>query len=123
MRYDINQPILGLTGKPLTGLFGKGDETVITYAALFTLVSGNGLPDDKAEDKYISFKMAVTFANTLTGALVDISDSGSVRLKKLVGMNYTPTIFGRVVEFLDSPVVEVLTPAAPTALLDQLAAE
>jgi hypothetical protein len=123
MKYDINQPIFGLTGEPLVGLFGKGDDKVITYASLFTLVSGNGQPDDKAEDKYISFKMAVQFANTLTGALVDISDSGSVRLKKLVGTNYTPTIYGRVVEFLNSPVVEALSPAAPTALLDHLAAE
>jgi hypothetical protein len=120
LKYDINQPILGLTGDPLTGLFGKGDEAVITYAALFTLVSANGMPDDKAEEKYASFKMGVLFANTLTGALVDIDDKGSVRLKKLVGVNYTPTIYGRVVDFLDNPYVE--TPDRPPALLDHLAA-
>jgi hypothetical protein len=120
VKFDINQPILGLTGETIKGLFGKGDETIITYAALFTLVSANGMPDDKPEDKYASFKMGVLFANTLTGALVDIDDKGSVRLKKIIGTNYTPTIYGRVVDFLDNPIVE--TPSSPAALLDHLAA-
>src|ERR1035437_4885726 len=120
MRYDINQPILGLTGETLKGLFGKDDDRVITSAALFTLVSANGLPDDKAEEKYTSFKMGVQFANTLTGALVDIDDKGSVRLKKIIAANYTPTIYGRVVDFLDNPVVEK---ASLLPLLDHLAAE
>lgn len=115
MRYDIHQPILGLDGKELKGLFGKGDDKVITYASLFTLVSANGLPDDSAEDKYISFKMGMTYAHSEPGSLVDIDDKGSVRLKKVIGTNYSPTVYGRVVDFLAEPWVAPPTPApAPT---------
>lgn len=107
MLYDISQPILGLDGKPLTGLFGKGDAAVITFATLFTLVCANGLPDDTAEEKYLSFKMGMTYVNAT--APVQIDDKGSVRLKKVIGTNYSPTVYGRVVDFLASP----LTPPVP----------
>ena len=112
MKYDIHQPILGLDGTPLKGLFGKSDDKVITYATLFTLVSANGLPDDSAEDKYTSFKMGMTYAHSEPGALVDIDDKGSVRLKKIIATNYSPTVYGRVVDFLAEPWVAP-PPAAP----------
>lgn len=117
MKYDIHQPILNLEGKPLKGLFGKGDDKDITYATLFTLVCSNGLPDDSAEDKYLSFKMGMTYAHSEPGQLVDIDDKGSVRLKKIIATNYAPLVYGRVVDFLAEPWVAppTIAPEPPPA--------
>jgi hypothetical protein len=124
MKFDVSQPLLGLDGKPVVGLFGQRDNTPITYSRLFILVSANGLQNDTPPIKYARFKTGVKIASLKEGEIVDLSDDEISALKDVIGQGYTPTIYGRVVDFLSTeyvappPAAKEVAPVAALAPIE-----